>query len=318
MRTAQRDWIAACGFLTKIITTLQPHLLRATLDQITLTDCAYFIKDVCLPIETLAFLTGAKMVRHKNFGFRLAANKLLYAMFAQYSAYMTAITKREEARGNLNSLRRFRLDILNHILVNYPTVEEILFSLYMSIKDQEAEELTVLDHLNVSLDLLLVICKEHRSFVNKTSTILDYLDLLRPLYAGDQTVDSSTGTGNIKLELKAIKTILLLLPKALEPTEQLFSSVLKSFIKAFMFGNDEVRVEAGQLLHKIFLNTGLFDSGVWEIDLWLEALRFFDAETVDVVTQVFIEALQVRITTLNDRFYINLVYYQRVGYACRC
>ncbi|XP_011213787.3 uncharacterized protein LOC105233404 [Bactrocera dorsalis] len=293
LRTAQRDWISACDFLTKIISTLQPQLLRAALDKITLTDCTYFIKDVCLPIETLALLTGAKMVRHKNFGFRLAANKLLYAMFAQYSAYMAAITKREEARDNLNSLRRFRLDILNHILVNYPTVEEILFSLYMSIKDQEAVEVTVLDHLDVSLDLLLIICKEHRSFVNKTSTILDYLNLLRPLYAGDETGDASGGTGNIKLELKAIKTILLLLPKALDPTEQLFSSVLKSFIKAFMYGSEEVRVEAGQLLHTIFLNTGLFDSGIWEIDLWLEALRFFDADTVDVVTQVFVEALQV-------------------------
>ncbi|XP_039954061.1 uncharacterized protein LOC120770554 [Bactrocera tryoni] len=293
LRTALRDWIAACEFLTKIISTLQPQLLRAALDKITLTDCTYFIKDVCLPIETLALLTGAKMIRHKNFGFRLAANKLLYAMFAQYSSYMAAITKREEARDNVNSLRRFRLDILNHILVNYPTVEEILFSLYMSIKDQEAEEVTVLDHLDVSLDLLLIICKEHRSFVNKTSTILDYLNLLRPLYAGDEAGDASTATGNIKLELKAIKTILLLLPKALDPTEQLFSSVLKSFIKAFMYGSEEVRLEAGQLLHTIFLNTGLFDSGVWEIDLWLEALRFFDADTVDVVTQVFIEALQV-------------------------
>ncbi|XP_011192333.2 uncharacterized protein Urb1_0 [Zeugodacus cucurbitae] len=293
MRTAQRDWVAACEFLTLIISTLQPELLRAALDKITLTDCTYFIKDVCLPIESLALLTGAKMVRHKTFAFRLAANKLLYAMFAQYSAYLAAITKREEARGNLNSLRRFRLDILNHILVNFPTVEEILFSLYMSIKDQETEDVIVLHHLDVALDLLLVICKEHRSFVNKTSTILDYLNLLRPLYAGDETGEASGDTGNIKLELKAIKTILLLLPKALEPTEQLFSSVLKSFIKAYMYGNDVVRVEAGQLLHKIFLNTGLFDSGVWEIDLWLEALRFFDADTVDVVTQVFIEALQV-------------------------
>ncbi|XP_004520303.1 uncharacterized protein LOC101462025 [Ceratitis capitata] len=293
MRTASRDWPLACEFLTKIINTLQPRLLRAALDKITLTDCTYLIKDVCLPIETLALLTGAKIVGHKNFDYRLAGNRLLYAMFSQYSAYMRAITKREEARGNLNSLRRFRLDILNHILVNFPTVEDILVSLYYSIKDRNTVEVKVLDHLDVTLDLLLVIWKEHRSFVNKTGTILDYLDLLRPLYAGDESGDIGAATSNIKLELKAIKIILLLLPKALEPTEQLFSSVLKSFIKAFMYGTGEVRLEAGHLLRKMFLNTGLFDGGVWEVDLWLEALRFFDAETVDVVTQVFIAALQV-------------------------
>ncbi|XP_017470053.1 PREDICTED: uncharacterized protein LOC108361800 isoform X2 [Rhagoletis zephyria] len=293
MRTPSRDWIGACTFLTKIIATLEPQLLRTALDKITLTDCTYFIKDVCLPIETLALVAGAKMVRHKSFQFRVAANRLLYTMFSQYSAYMSAIAKREEARGNVNSLRRFRLDILNHILVNFPTVEEILFSLNISIKSQDDETVNVLEHLDISLDLVLVICKEHRSFVNKTSTILDYLELLRPLYAGDESEDIAAETSNIKLELKAIKTILLLLPKALEPNEKLFSSVLKSFIKAFMYGSSEVSVEAGDLLRKIFLNTGLFDSGIWEVDLWLEALRFFDVVTVDVVTQVLIEVLQV-------------------------
>ncbi|XP_053962407.1 nucleolar pre-ribosomal-associated protein 1 [Anastrepha ludens] len=293
MRTPTRDWVSGCNFLAKIISTVQPQLLSAALDKITLTDCTYFIKDVCLPIETLALVTGAKFLRHKDFRFRLATNRLLYTMFWQYSAYITAIAKREEARGNANSLRRFRLEILNHILVNFPTVEEILFSLYMSIKDQGTAEVNVLEHLDVSLDLVLVICKEHRSFVNKTNTILDYLELLRPLYAGEETSAIGADAINIKLELKAIKTILLLLPKALEPNEKLFSSVLRSFIKAFVYGSGEVRVESGALLRKIFLNTGLFDSGVWEVDLWLEALRFFDAQTVDVVTQVFIASLQV-------------------------
>ncbi|XP_067626664.1 nucleolar pre-ribosomal-associated protein 1 [Eurosta solidaginis] len=295
MRTQSANWVRACNFLTKIITIVKPQLLRAALDKMTLTDCTFFIKNVCLPIETLVLLSGAKLLRHKDFQFRLATNRLLYAMFSQYSVYLTAITKREESRGNVNSLRRFRLDILNHLLVNFPTVEDILYSLYVSIEDRPKPEVNVLEHLDISLDLVLVICKEHRSFVHKTSTILDYLEVLRPLYAGEEFIDTDVGakTSNIKLELKAVKTILLLLPKALEPTEELFSSVLKSFIKAFVYGTDEVCSEAGELLHKIFLNTGLFESGVWEIDLWLEALRFFEADTVDVVTQVFIEALQV-------------------------
>ncbi|XP_037941503.1 uncharacterized protein LOC119674437, partial [Teleopsis dalmanni] len=285
MRTIARDWVAAVNFLNTIIATLHPKLLGSALEKLTITDFTYWIKDICLPVETLVLLTGAKMLKHQQFSFRLATNRLLLTMFTQYQNYVEIVRKREQVKSG-NSLRRFKFDLLNHILVNFPTVEDILNSLYASIQLQHNEDVNVLEHLDVALDLLLVICKENQAFVNKTSTIIDYIKLLRPLY---QTENSA----NIKLELKAIKTILLLFPKALEPGEELFNNVLTSFIKAFVFGSGDVQREAGELLRGIFINTGIFDSGELEIDLWLEALRFCDAETVDIVTQVFNEVLQV-------------------------
>lgn len=295
LRVPPRYWLQAAEFLKQIITTCHPRLLKGALDKITLTDFSFWIKDICLPLETLVHINGNKFLLHNSFEQRLATNRLLLAMFQQYTNYMQVINQREQNKTS-NSLRRFKFDILNHLLLNFPTTETILQSLNASIELQTHEGVDVLAHLDVALDLILILCQENRTFVNKTSVILDYLELLRPLYAQDEEaiVVETKHKSNIKLEMKAIKTILWLFPKALEPTKERFSSVLRSFIKAFVYGEPEVSREAGVLLRNIFKNTGIFETGELEIDLWLEALKFVDVETVNVVAQVFNEVLKVK------------------------
>ncbi|KAM7343615.1 uncharacterized protein ACRADG_010591 [Cochliomyia hominivorax] len=295
LRTPSRFWLKAADFLTQVIAACHPSYLKGALDKITLTDFTFWIKDICLPLETLVHIKGNNFLIHKSFQQRLITNRLLLAMFQQYTNYMEIINQREKNKSS-NSLRRFKFDILNHLLMNFPTMENILLSLNTSIELKEQDEVDVLAHLDVALDLILILCQENRTFVNKTSVILDYLELLRPLYAKDEEqfikVDQEDKS-NIKLEMKAIKTILLLFPKALEPSKKRFGSVLKSFIKAFVYGETDVSNEAGALLRNIFKNTGIFETGELEIDLWLEALKFVDVETVNVVTQVFNEVLKV-------------------------
>ncbi|KNC33413.1 hypothetical protein FF38_09866 [Lucilia cuprina] len=295
LRTANRYWLNAAEFLRKVITACHPSHLKGALDKITLTDFSFWIKDICLPLETLVHINGNKFLLHKDFEQRLATNRLLLAMFQQYTNYMQIINQREQNK-NSNSLRRFKFDILNHLLMNFPTMENILLSLNMSITLKEQEGVDVLAHLDVALDLVLILCQENRTFVNKTSVILDYLELLRPLYAQEEDQEIAREAEiktNIKLEMKAIKTILLLFPKALEPQKERFSSVLRSFIKAFVYGEEDVSREAGALLRNIFKNTGIFETGELEIDLWLEPLKFVHVETVNVVAQVFNEVLKV-------------------------
>lgn len=295
LRTASRFWLQAVDFLAKIITACHPRHLKGVLDKITLTDFSFWIKDICLPLESLVHITGNKFLTHTSFPFRLATNRLLLAMFQQYTNYMQIINQREQNKGT-NSLRRFRFDILNHLLMNFPTIENILLSLNISIELKTQEGVDVLAHLNMALDLVLILYQENRTFVNKTSVILDYLELLRPLYSQDEASSfpiETTTESNIKLEMKVIKTILLLSPKELEPGKERFNSVLKSFTRAYAFGEDDVSREAGVLLQNIFKNTGIFESGELEIDLWLESLKFFDTVTVDVVSQVFAEVLKV-------------------------
>ena len=292
LRTASRFWIQACEFLTTIILTCHPRHFKDALDKLTLSDLFFWIKDICLPLETLVHINGSKFLTHNNFQQRLATNRLLLAMFKQYTNYINIINQKEK-KNNTNRYRKFKFDILNHLLLNFPTLENILNSLNISIQRQATEEVDVLAHLDVALDLILILCQENRTFVNKTSVILDYLELLRPLYSQEDEEDALNTTNNIKLEMKAIKTILLLFPKALDPQKERFDSVLKSFIKAFVYGEQEVSQEAGSLLRDIFKNTGIFESKELEIDLWLEALKFVDSETVNVVIQVFNAVLKV-------------------------
>lgn len=233
-------------------------------------------------MESLVHINGNKFLLHDNIEQRLATSRLLLAMFEQYNLNLMCINiiNQREQNKSSNSLRRFKFDILNHLLINFPTMENIL-SLNKTINLKGDKDVDVLVHLDVALDLVLILCQENRTFVNKTSIILDYLELLRPLYTHDEDEIIKVETeikSNIKLEMKAIKTILWLFPKALEPQTERFSSVLKSLIRAFVYGEPDVSREAGSLLRSIFKNTGIFESGELEIDLWLESLKFFNME----------------------------------------
>ncbi|XP_075165082.1 uncharacterized protein LOC142237606 [Haematobia irritans] len=282
-------WSRAAQFLIKVINACHPCHLEGAIEKMTLTDLSYWIKDVCLPIETLVHLNGNNLLTSSRFQYRLESNRLLYAMFRQYANYMKVIMKREHNKAGSNSLRKFKFDILNHLLMNFPTMEKILNSLEISISTMQSEDVDVLAQLDVALDLILLLCQENQSFVNKTNTILDYLEFLRPFYVADE----GQSQGNIKLEMKAVKTILWISPKTLDPQTQYFGSILTSFINAFISDDRDVSQEAGFLLRTIFKNTGIFETGELEIDIWLETLKFVSLDTVRTVTQVFIEVFKV-------------------------
>ncbi|XP_061398679.1 uncharacterized protein LOC133334399 [Musca vetustissima] len=290
MLRINESWKKATYFLIDVINTCHPNHLKGALDKITITDFTYWIKDICLPIETLVHLNGNELLANVRFDYRLASTSLLLAMFKQYTNYMRVILQREQKKSaGSNTLRKFKFDILNHLLLHFPPIEKVLRSLEVSINVKNLEGVDVLAHLDVALDLTMLLCQENDSFVNKTSTLLDYLELLRPLYAGKENASPE----NIKLEMKAIKTILWISPKSLDPQTEQFNSVLASLINAFVNGESQTSHEAGFLLRTIFKNTGIFDSGILEIDFWLEALKFIPNESVQLVTQVFVEVFKV-------------------------
>ncbi|EDW58365.1 nucleolar pre-ribosomal-associated protein 1 [Drosophila virilis] len=309
MRVPAADLPKAIDLLAQIIAAVPPSALSVAMDKMTLTDFGYWIKELCLPIEALLHIVGKYMLKHNDFQVRLAVNQLLLAMMTQYSNYMGAVALREQSKRAGNSLRKFKFELLNHLLINFPPIESVLYSLYVSIEERQKDGVHVLEHLSVTLELILIMCKENRAFVNKTSQILDYLDVLRPLYETNFDEPESTEANpqdldkvqKIKLELKSIKTILLLFPRSLHPQEQLFEKVLRSFVKAYMLEDDKaVKSEAGELLHSLFQNTGMFDSCSYEIDIWLEALIGFDAQTVDNVTSILLNILSLDLSQVEE------------------
>ncbi|XP_034485112.1 uncharacterized protein LOC117789995 [Drosophila innubila] len=312
MRLSATDLPKGIDMLSQVIAAVPPSSLSVAMDKMTLTDFSFWIKELCLPVEALLFIVRRSLLKSDNFTVRLAVNRLLLSMMTQYSNYVNAVAHREQSKRAGNSLRRFKFDLLNHLLVNFPPIESILYSLYRSIQDRLQPDVNVLEHLAVTLDLVLMMCKENRAFVNKTSQILDYLDVLRPLYETnfDEPLDPDNPNvldkvQKIKLELKSIKTILLLFPRSLHPQENLFEKVLRSFIKAYMLDDVEVKTEAGELLHSLFHNTGMFDSSSFEIDIWLEALIGFDAETVDNVTSILLTILSLDLSEVKQLPVLN-------------
>ncbi|KAH8417562.1 hypothetical protein KR222_001887, partial [Zaprionus bogoriensis] len=306
-RLSGADLPKGIDLLAQVIAAVPPSALGVAMDKMTLTDFSYLIKEQCLPIESLVHIVSKHLLRADDFDVRLAVNRLLLSMMTQYSNYVHAIALREQSKRAGNSLRRFKFELLNHLLVNFPPIESILYSLYMSIQDQLKPGVNVLEHLSVTLELVLLMCKENRAFVNKTSQILDYLVVLRPLFETQSdeplTAQRPGELGKVekmKLELKSIKTILLLFPRALHPQEELFEKVLRSFIKAYMLDDVQVKAEAGELLHRLFLNTGMFDSFSYEIDIWLEALIGFDAATVENVTSILLTILSLDLSKIQQ------------------
>ncbi|XP_017058522.1 LOW QUALITY PROTEIN: uncharacterized protein LOC108099477 [Drosophila ficusphila] len=288
------DLPKAAIFLAQIIDAVPPSALSSAFNKMTLTDFGFWIKQLCLPIEALMHITGKKFLSNSDFNLRLAMQRLLLSMMKQYSNYVHAIAVREQSKKAGNSLRKFKFDLLNHLLVHFPTIESILYSLFMTIKQQKAEGVDVLEFLSVTLDLVLLMCKENRAFVNRTSQILDYLDVLRPLYQTDfNNLNEPEEVLKIQLELKSVKTILLLFPRSLNPQENLFSKVFQSFIKAYMLEDLTIKSEAGNILNRLFHNTGLFDSCSHEINIWVEALIGFDAETVTNVVDILLTILSL-------------------------
>ncbi|XP_023169162.2 uncharacterized protein LOC111598232 [Drosophila hydei] len=303
IRLAASDLPSGIEMLASIIEAVPSSALSVAMDKMTLTDFSYWIKEVCLPTEALLHIVGKNMLRSKDFQVRISVNRLLLAMMTQYSNYVSAVALKEQSKRAGNSLRKFKFELLNHLLINFPPIEGILYSLFLSIQERASPGVNVLDHLSVTLELILIMCKENRAFVHKTSQILDYLDVLRPLYETnfDEAVEQSENqtellskVQKIKLELKSIKTILLLFPRSLHPQEELFEKVFRSFIKAYMQDDDlAVKTEAGELLHSLLQNTGMFDSSSYEIDIWLEALIGFDGQTVDNVTSILLTILSL-------------------------
>lgn len=94
----------------------------------------------------------------------------------------------------------------------------------------------------------------------------------------------------------------MLNPMSLSPELDIFTNVFKSFINAYVYSSSSTtRLEAKQLLHGLFLNTGVFnDNSKLEIDIWLEPLRYFDQKTVKVVTKVFLQSFQAPKDLLMD------------------
>lgn len=269
-------------FVVNLIKELSPDFIKYAITKMDTKETGTILIDMCMPTEVLRFLNERKL-KSEDSKMRFCAIDLLHTMFDQMNNFLTNIEEWNAYKPY--ELRRIKFDVINHVLVNCPSVEVILSSFYVSMQQQCKEEEAILAQLDKTLDLLLIIAKFVPTFIEKTSSIINYIQILKPVYELREK-------GNNKIELKAIKLILQLEPQALSPETELFTTVVDSFVNIYVLGSDEEKLITKDLLRGIFKNTGLFENGVLEIDLWLESFNTVDENDLSEIIKFLIDVIK--------------------------
>lgn len=278
------NWFEAVEFFSKLVVSLTPDIIQYQNDKMNARETTELIKDICMAPEILQQLRNKNTLRSDKLNVRQKSTNLLYLMFKQCNQYLFKISQWNVHRAN--ELKKIKFDLINHILTLCPTVESILLSLHMTQVDETADGEKMFEHLECILDLLLIITQSIPSFIDTTSSVINYIKILGPIYELNRELESST-----RIEFKAVKLMLALEPKALSPKTKLFGQIIQSFFNVYRFGAPKERNEAKNLLRSVFLNTGLFENGPLEIDLWLAALDHIDEDSLTPVREFLVEQI---------------------------
>lgn len=270
------DWFCT------MLEAMNPSIVRIGAENMSASEMVQLIQTICMGPEILQKLAIDSRIRNSSIRIRYATTRLLHIMFKQCNYFLFAISK-----WNIYSqsdMRKIKFDIINHIFVCSPTVQQILLSLHMTLMKPGEEYM--FQHLEATLDLLLIIAKSIPSFIEASASVMNYMKILQPIYEMNRGHESLT-----RIELKAVQLILTLEPKALSVSTPLFNQVIDSFINVFVFGTTKEQSEAKSLLRNVFLNTGFFENGLLEVDLWLESLRFIEKDALISVKKFLVKAL---------------------------
>lgn len=278
------NWSGFIEFFAKLINEMSPNIIQYQVNRMSVKETVELIKEICMAPEILQQLRSKNTIKSSNLNIRSKSTNLLYVMFKQCDQYLLSLTKWNVYR--TNEMKKMKFDMINHILLLCPSVENILLSLHMTQIDESAKNEEMFEHLECILDLLLIITKSIPSFIDTTSSVINYIKILGPIYELNREHESST-----QIEFKAVKLMLALEPKALSPKTELFDQIIQSFFNVYRFGSRIEQNEAKHLLRTVFYNTGLFENGTLEIDLWLTAINHIDEDSLTTVREFLVKRI---------------------------
>lgn len=279
------NWMDVVKFFTDLIDEMSPKIIRSQIDNMNAKELTESVKEICMAPELMQQLRNRDTLRSNEILYRLKAMNLLHSMFKQCNQYLYSLTK--WCPNRINDIKKIKFEMINYISAHCPSVEHILLSLHMSQVDESVDSNLMFEHLECTLDLLLIITESVPSFIETTSSVINYIKILGPIYELNREQDSST-----RIEFKAVKLMLALEPKALSPKTQLFNDVIQSFFNVYRFGAPNEQIQAKHLLRTVFHNTGLFENGSLEIDLWLTAMNQMDENSVPNVRQFLVDRIK--------------------------
>lgn len=292
------EFFQTVDWFCKMLEAMTPNIVRIGAENMSATEMVQLIQTICMGPEILQKLAIDSRIRNSNIKIRYATTRLLHIMFKQCNYFLFAISK-----WNIYSqhdMRKIKFDMINHIFVCAPSVQQILLSLHMTL--MKPGEDNMFQHLEATLDLLLIIAKSIPSFIEASASVMNYMKILQPIYEMNRGHESST-----RIELKAVQLILTLEPKALSVNTPLFNQVIDSFINVFVFGATKEQSEAKALLRNVFLNTGFFENGLLEVDLWLESLKFIEEDALVAAKKFLVNALTTYDTNQTTKLASNQI-----------
>lgn len=292
------NWFMCANFTKALLTALDPSVMIHSFSMLEPKKISSNIIKLSISQFILQNVNERALIQQENFEIREASAQLLHLMLEKCCKYLDAV----RTVTTLKDFERHRIkfDIINHIFTFYPNIDIILNSLYRSInlstrkKTDDGDKL-VKSQLKHTLEILLLVIKNFPSIIEKIPSVIDYLEVLRPLYeyqlSGSDDVDKNE---DLQIEMKVVKIVLFLQPSILSLDSEMFQRIFLVLVQVYCCSsNDGYKKEAKVLLTGILHNTTIFPSGEsLEIGIWLEAFRSIKRGILKESATTFVKVLR--------------------------
>lgn len=292
------SWFMAVNFTKELLKSLEPQSMFKHFSMLEPKKISSNIIKLSISQFILQNFEVKALIQVNNLAVREQASNLLYLMLNQCCKYLAELK-------NIPTLKdfekhRIKFDVINHIFTFFPNVDIILNSLYRSInfvrtKPSEADQIIVKNQLKNTLEILLLIIKNFPAIIEKIPSVIDYLEVLRPIYEYNLTdSDNFDKNEDLEIEMKVVKIIMFLEPSILSLESEMFSKIFLALIQVYCCSTTEdYKHEAKFLLTAVLMNTGIFQAdNMIELDMWIEAFNTVSRSILKDSANAFVRTLR--------------------------
>ena len=293
------NWFMCANFTRELINILEPSVMINSFSMLEAKKISSNIIKLSISQFILQNLNERALIQQESLEIREVSVQLLHLMLERCCKYLDEVRKIPTLKDF--EKHRIKFDIINHIFTFYPNIDVILNSLYRSInmskkKGTESEAKLVKSQLKHTLEILLLVIKNFPTIIEKIPSVIDYLEVLRPIYeyqlsGADDDVDKNE---DLEIEMKVVKIILFLQPSILAIDSEMFQRIFLVLIQVYCCSSSgDYRKEARILLTGILQNTSIFSSGdSLEIGIWLESFKSVKRGILKESAATFVKALR--------------------------
>uniref|UniRef100_A0A182N3L9 Nucleolar pre-ribosomal-associated protein 1 C-terminal domain-containing protein n=1 Tax=Anopheles dirus TaxID=7168 RepID=A0A182N3L9_9DIPT len=236
-----------------------------------------FVVQGTLPRTLLEHINTALDGKKENIPYCM---EFLALMVTNCEQYLQVIERR--AVLDQFGLKKVKVDAINRIVTLFPSIDRIMGAMVTHRDDRTANRSNVaLEH---AMDILLVCIRSFRAYIESSSFITTYGDILKPAYRA-----SEVEKFYLNYEFKAIKVVIALEPQSVSFSSPMFGSVLMHLTKVYLNARAEMQRDATEQLLALFRNTALFDNRGTEIEFWFQALTDVEPAAVPALIQFLAE-----------------------------